>query len=232
MGATWLHRTVYRVRQFGSALAMRGRPLAEAERTEVRAWLPAAAWPMFDAMPHNDQHHSLNVLHALRPTDYGEPALEITAENAEGAEKTRSSAVSASSAVGFSPAGPQTVRAAWESALMQAALLHDVAKSTGGVTLFHRVAVVLIKIMWPGWLARLAQAPAPARDAPRYPFWAHANHPQLGAEMAAAAGCDPLAVMLIRRHQETDKRAEDPLRGSGGDVDLLLTALRTADDDN
>ena len=113
-------------------------------------------------------------------------------------------------------------------------------RAPGGVTLFHRVAVVLIKIMWPGWLARLAQAPAPARSDPRYPFWAHANHPQLGAEMAAAAGCDPLAVTLIRRHQEAGSAAEEPLWGSGGageqgsrgDVDLLLTALRTADDDN
>ena len=196
----WLHRAVYRVHQFGSALTTRGRPLAEVEQAEVRAWLPAAAWPLFDAMPHNDQHHSLNVLHSLRAADHAEPAL------------------------------------------MQAALLHDVAKSTGGVTLLHRVAVVLIKIMWPGWLARLAQAPAPARGDPRYPFWAHANHPHLGAEMAAAAGCDSLAVMLIRRHQETGGGAEEPLRGSGGapsgerrsggNVDLLLTALRTADDDN
>jgi hypothetical protein len=50
--------------------------------------------------------------------------------------------------------------------------------------------------------------------------------------MAAAAGCDPLAVMLIRRHQEMGAGAEGDLWGSGGDVDLLLTALRTADDDN
>lgn len=143
-----------------------------------------------------------------------------------------------------------------EPALMQAALLHDVAKSTGGVALFHRVAVVLIKIVWPGWLARMAQAPAPARGDPRYPFWAHANHPQLGAEMAAAAGCDPLAVTLIRRHQETSGGAgeqgsrgaeemgrrgdrernhvstsgsENPLQLS---TDRLLAVLRAADDDN
>ena len=49
----------------------------------------------------------------------------------------------------------------------------------------------------------------PARDNLRYPFWALANHPQLGAEMAAAAGCDPLAVMLIRRHQEMGGGAEE-----------------------
>jgi hypothetical protein len=186
----WLHGAIYRVRQFGSALATRGRPLTEADRTEVRAWLPATARPLFDAMPHNDQHHSLNVLRSLCAAGHPEPAL------------------------------------------MQAALLHDAAKSTGGVNLFHRVALVLIKIVWPDWLAYMAQAPSPARGNLRYPFWVLANHPRLGAELAAAAGCDPLAVTLIRRHQETGRGAEDPLRGSGGDVALLLTALRTADDDN
>jgi hypothetical protein len=214
----WLRRVVYRVRQFGSALATRGRPLAEVERAEARAWLPAAAWPLFDAMPHNDQHHSTTVMRALATAGHDEPAL------------------------------------------MQAALLHDVAKSTGGVTLFHRVAVVLIKFVRPDWLARLAQAPAPARNEPRYPFWSLANHPQLGAEMAAAAGCDALAVTLIRRHQETGGGAEETLRGSGGAgeqgsrrdgesgetpvakspelmsdqalTDRLLAALRVADDDN
>ena len=215
-GVAWLHRAAYRVRQFGSALATRGRPLAEVEPTEVRAWLPAAAWPLFDAMPHNDQHHSLNVLRALRAAGYDEPAL------------------------------------------MQAALLHDVAKSTGGVTLFHRVAVVLIKIIRPNWLAGMVQAPAPARGDPRYPFWAHANHPQLGAELAAAADCDPLAVMLIRRHQETGGGAEEQRsRGAEGcfarrwgdgerndastscpksplqlSTDRLLAVLQAADDDN
>ena len=193
-----LRRAGYRVRQFVNALDAYIRPLTPGERAEAQAWLPESAWPLFDAMPRNDQRHSLNVLRTLHAAGHSEPAL------------------------------------------MQAALLHDVAKSSGGVTLFHRVAVVLIKIVWPDWFARVAQAPAPARSDPRYPFWAHANHPQLGAEMAAAAGCDPLAVTLIRRHQETGRGAEGDLWGSGGageqrsgrDVDLLLTALRTADDDN
>lgn len=185
-----LRRAGYRVRQFVNALDAYIRPLTPGERAEAQAWQPESAWPLFDAMPRNDQRHSLNVLRTLHAAGHSEPAL------------------------------------------MQAALLHDVAKSSGGVTLLHRVASVLIKIMWPGWLARMVQAPAPARGDPRYPFWAHANHPHLGAEMAAAAGCDPLAVMLIRRHQETGKRAEEPLRGSGGDIDLLLTALQAADDDN
>ena len=134
-----LHRAGYRMRQF----AQRARDVWPAaggtlERTEVRAWLPVAAWPLFSAMPHNDQHHSLIVMRVLRAAGHTEPAL------------------------------------------MQAALLHDVAKSTGGVTLLHRVAVVLIKIMWPGWLARLAQAPAPARRAPALPLLGTRQPPAVG----------------------------------------------------
>jgi len=135
--------------------------------------------------------------------------------------------------------------------LMQAALLHDVAKSVAGVMLWHRVAVVLINAARPGWSVRMAERPAPARSGLRYPFWASVNHPRLGAEMAAAAGCDPLAVTLIRRHQEPGGGAGERRSGgakeqsiaamtleSAGDVpeairvDHLLMALRAADDDN
>jgi len=119
-----------------------------------------------------------------------------------------------------------------DPALMQAALLHDVAKSAGGVRLFHRMAVVLLKVVWPGWAARMAQTQAPARSDLRYPFWAHANHPRLGAEMAAAVGCDPVAVTLIREHQETGGGAATRERRSGGEIDRLLIALQAADDDN
>jgi len=111
-------------------------------------------------------------------------------------------------------------------ALMQAALLHDCAKSDG-VQLWHRVAVVLLKAFWPGLLARWTVEPAPPRGNWRYPFWVHANHPRRGAELAAAAGCDPLAVELIRRHQEPPGPSSDrPL------ADRLLAALQAADDDN
>mgnify|MGYP007112888099 CR=1 FL=1 len=41
------------------------RALTPAERREVEAILPVRAQPLFDAMPRNDQRHSLNVLRAL-----------------------------------------------------------------------------------------------------------------------------------------------------------------------
>ncbi|RQW78910.1 MAG: HD domain-containing protein [Geobacter sp.] len=205
---TWLRRAVYRVRQLAIAVVATIRPLAADERAEARAWLPESAWPLFDAMPRNDQHHSLKVMRSLRAGGHH------------------------------------------DAALMQAALLHDLAKSTGGVTLFHRVGVVLLKALQPNWAARMAQAQAPTRGKLHYPFWVLASHPHLGAEMAAAAGCDPLAVTLIRRHQETCRGTEEQRSRGDGErsnesisesqspvlgqppIDHLLAALQAADDDN
>ena len=123
----------------------------------------------------------------------------------------------------------QAVQAAGfrEPALAQAALLHDAAKRLGGVTLFHRVAVVLIKAFAPGQWERLKTRPAPSRRNLLYPLWAHANHPRTGAQLAAEAGCSADAVELIRRHQ-------DPLppEPHGAELDRLLAALQKADDDH
>jgi hypothetical protein len=112
-------------------------------------------------------------------------------------------------------------------ALAQAALLHDAAKRLGGVTIMHRVAVVLIKAFARGQWERLKVRPAPAQGNPLYPLWAHANHPLTGAQLAGQVGCCDEAVDLIRRHQDPlpppDKRTEQ---------DVLLAALQKADDDN
>jgi hypothetical protein len=112
-------------------------------------------------------------------------------------------------------------------AVAQAALLHDVSKHLGGVTLLHRVAVVLIKAFAPAAWQRLKTSPEPSRRSLGYPLWAHANHPATSARLAATAGCKPLAVNLIRRHQETLPRAETPSSEDG-----LLLVLQRADDDN
>jgi hypothetical protein len=114
-----------------------------------------------------------------------------------------------------------------DPALAQAALLHDVAKHLGGVTLFHRVVVVLIKAFVPGAWRRLKASPEPSRRSLFYALWAHANHPATGAQLAADAGCREQAVSLIRRHQETVSAGQPPSR-----EDELLLALQRADDDN
>ena len=113
-------------------------------------------------------------------------------------------------------------------ALMQAALLHDVAKSGAGITVFHRVAVVLLRAFRPTWLAWLV------RDIDqsvwRRPFVRYVLHPAIGADWAEAAGCHPMAVSLIRRHQSpvssSDDASPDALE------DQLLGLLQAADDQN
>jgi len=108
-----------------------------------------------------------------------------------------------------------------ERALLQAALLHDAGKCGGSLRLWHRVSIVLIRALWPGLLARIA------REEPgswRYPFFVHLHHAARGAELARAAGCLPLAVALIRRHQEPL-----PAAWRGRREGRLLAALQAAD---
>ena len=67
----------------------------------------------------------------------------------------------------------------------------------------------------------------PPRRSLLRPLWAHANHPATGAQLAAAAGCLPDAVSLIRRHQDAAADSGELSR-----QDALLVALQKADDDN
>jgi len=106
-----------------------------------------------------------------------------------------------------------------DSALLQAALLHDVGKSLGQPIL-HRVLIVLLAAFWPGLLQNLSRPDHTQRWL--RPFAVHAQHPQLGADWAKDAGCDDLAISLIARHEEKIDVSDDN----------LLMALQWADDLN
>jgi hypothetical protein len=103
-----------------------------------------------------------------------------------------------------------------DRALLEAALLHDAGKAVVGLTVLHRVAVVLLDLASPPLVGRLAGDGSGWRA----PFAAHVRHAENGAAIALSAGCSPETVALIRRHHA-------PTRD-----DERLSALQRADREN
>ncbi len=90
-----------------------------------------------------------------------------------------------------------------EPALLQAALLHDVGKSSKKerIPLLYRGPIVLSRNrprLW-AWLSR----ERPAGDL-RYPFFLYRIHARRGAELARAAGLPEAVVTLIAAHHDED----------------------------
>ena len=110
-----------------------------------------------------------------------------------------------------------------EADLLAAALLHDVGKSAARIHSWHRAIIVLSKRFAPSLLAWLAHGEPRGW---RRPFVIHRQHMEIGAQWAAQAGCSPLTVSLIRRHQEPLHRAPS------GEEERLLAALQRADGAN
>jgi hypothetical protein len=168
----------------------------EAEVEQAMHILPPEAQGLFRRQAIQDQRHALAVYHTLRQ------------------------------------AGHKNTQ------LLAAALLHDAGKAAARLPAWQRAVIVLLERFTPRLLARLSQG-APqgfvlslskgcALSLPkgwRHPFVAHARHPQVGARWAGEAGCSPLTVALIRRHQDqlTDR---SPLTV---EEDRLLAALQAAD---
>jgi hypothetical protein len=106
--------------------------------------------------------------------------------------------------------------------LLAAALLHDAGKAATQLSAVHRSIIVLLGRFAPALLARLSRGEPGGW---RRPFVIHARHAEIGARWAEEAGCSPLTVELIWRHEEepTDESTEK---------DRLLAALQAADDVN
>ena len=83
--------------------------------------------------------------------------------------------------------------------LLSAALLHDIGKTTGAVSLPYRVAVTLLEAFCPKLLSRLG---AGGQVGLLRPFWIARDHPKIGAQLLAAAGFSPTTIELVRRHHE------------------------------
>jgi hypothetical protein len=84
-----------------------------------------------------------------------------------------------------------------DKAVMQAALMHDVAKTGDVVRLWHRVISVLLEALAPALLERLGSE---CKSSWRYPFYVQARHADHGAMMSLATGVSQTVADLIREH--------------------------------
>ena len=101
-----------------------------------------------------------------------------------------------------------------------AALLHDTGKTSGGLTLPYRTAIVLLERFWPEMLRRLCDQ---AEGTWREPFAVDALHPAIGAERCERAGCSQRTVALVCQHDTTCDAVAVDLRNE-------VIRLRRADD--
>jgi hypothetical protein len=86
--------------------------------------------------------------------------------------------------------------------VLAAALLHDAGKAEGPNGPLVRTFSVLVRQLAPAWSARRKAIDyRSARGIDRVLAIAY-QHPAIAAEKAAACGCDPVTIDLIRHHQD------------------------------
>jgi len=107
--------------------------------------------------------------------------------------------------------------------LAAAALLHDVGKVAADdagayLGLWLRGPLVLLEAWRPHWLAAWA-SPVPTRSL-RYALYVHLQHPQIGAQWAAEAGCTDHTCRLIAHHQDGGQADQPALQETAFGHDL------------
>jgi predicted hydrolase (HD superfamily) len=103
--------------------------------------------------------------------------------------------------------------------LYKAALLHDIGKSKGDLTVFRRVLAVFLHYLLKEKAIQLAH---PAKGPWRRTLHIYFNHPRLGVAKGKAANLSPELLRLIENHHE-------PI---GPEDDKYLKTLKAADDLN
>ena len=207
-------RIFYRTRQFWQAL---GANLSPEDLDLVREVLAPSQRRLFEQLQMSEKVHSMKVLRALLDQGENHPDLLV------------------------------------------AALLHDVGKSRFPLNMWDRILIVLGKAFFPQSAKRWGSEPASALESihsadrrgllaeashnPDHrglptetfsniwlrPFIIAERHPAWGAEMAAQVGASPLAVALIRRHQD---KLDPDLGGNSGMEGYLLRKLQAVDDNS
>jgi hypothetical protein len=97
------------------------------------------------------------------------------------------------------------------AAVLAAALLHDAGKAAGPNGPLVRTFIVVAFHLAPAWAARRKEIDyRSARGIDRVLAIAY-QHPAIAADQAAACGCDPVTIDLIRYHQDYARGQTDPL---------------------
>jgi hypothetical protein len=97
------------------------------------------------------------------------------------------------------------------SDVLAAALLHDAGKAAGPNGPLVRTFSVLARHLAPAWSARRKVIDyRSARGIDRVLAIAY-QHPAIAADQAAACGCDPVTIDLIRYHQDDARGQTDPV---------------------
>ncbi len=205
-------RPRYRVQQFVAKLR-RQELIGEAALTP---YLSSAQIALFQSMPASEQRHALDVLRTLQK----EGPCGATLAQAALLHDTGKVLPSVGQGKVLPSLGQGKVLPSAESRPPFGGV--GQGKIRGRVHLWHRVAKVLLQAIHPALLHRLAV------DEPNswhYPFFILLHHAACGAELAATAGTDPLAVALIRWHHTAPEESDLDTRGRA-----LLAALRSADE--
>jgi hypothetical protein len=97
------------------------------------------------------------------------------------------------------------------SDVLAAALLHDAGKAEGPNGPLARTFIVVAVHLAPDWSVRRKEIDYRiARGIDRVLAIAY-QHPAIAADKAAACGCDPVTIDLIRNHQDVARGRTDPL---------------------
>jgi len=95
--------------------------------------------------------------------------------------------------------------------LVKAALLHDVGKAVGALSLLDRILYTIVDRLVPFYLTDL-QAPTRARsflERRRQALVILHQHAQLGARMVEKNGCAPEVVALVEAHHRNSSEGRD-----------------------